>query len=346
MAPVFIGFASNLLACGGILDVGFDRSGVLDGSTEPSDAAAPLAPEQTTPSVVDEVTLPFDVSHPVVLVNDGAFDNWQGEYALLSIAAGLEITGLVVNRGGGWQNLNSNVQGWQALVDAAGASGIAGAPDPIASDGPSLLRPESGDLDDTVPNGSEGAKLLVEVSKRVDAETKPLVIVTGGRLTDVADAYLLDPSIRDRVVVVSSLGQLSDEGAAMGVPNGESDPWANEIVAQRLRYVQVSGFYDQTADVPAARLDELPDNALGTWIAEKQPRILSNPVASDQVSILAVALFGFVRNVERASFRTAAADGSDPPSLIRDERGSAWLVTDVDGELAATRFWELLRSTF
>ena len=35
---------------------------------------------------------------------------------------------------------------------------------------------------------------------------RPLVVVTGSRLTDVADAYLMDPTVADRVVVVSALG--------------------------------------------------------------------------------------------------------------------------------------------
>ena len=157
----------------------------------------------------------------------------------------------------------SNSFGSMNLDQDATASGLPEVADLVSSASSNLERPEDDDIDATPANGSSGARYIVERSESIFAETsKPVVIAAGGRLTDVADAYLLDPSVVERVVVVASAGSNFDEAdssADVGRPNGEMDPWASEIVIQRFTYVQVGAHYDQTTDVPESRLDELPD---------------------------------------------------------------------------------------
>ena len=203
--------------------------------------------------------LPIDERNPLVVMNDGPNDNWQGEYAvLLASGGGPRLVGIIVNANSDWPDLNANVAGWRALVAAATASGLRDIPDPFASVGAPLVRPASGDIKDTTPNRSEGALFIIAESRRRSLPYRPLVVATGGALTDVADAYVIDPSVAERIVVVSSLGSLSRTGAVMGVPNGASDPWADTIVASRMRYVQVSAYYDQLTDVPPPSLSRLP----------------------------------------------------------------------------------------
>jgi hypothetical protein len=64
--------------------------------------------------------------------------------------------------------------------------GVSGAP---------LVRPADGDIDSTVANDAEGARLIVDISARLATPARPVVVVAGGRLTDVADAYLLDRDV-------------------------------------------------------------------------------------------------------------------------------------------------------
>jgi inosine-uridine nucleoside N-ribohydrolase len=169
------------------------------------------------------------------------------------------------------------------------------------------------------------------------------VVVTGGRLTDIADAYLVDPTVADRVVVVSSLGTSTSSGGVMAQPNGEMDPWADAIVTSRFRYVQVSAYYDQLTDVPSSRLGELPENALGNWIRAKQPQILNLQVACDQVAVAAVALPTFTVSAESVSPSTSVEAGATAgPNLSLDPSGRALLVTKAASALASARFWELL----
>jgi hypothetical protein len=277
------------------------------------------------------------------LSNDGPYDNWHGEYAvLLAHTRGPALAGIVVSTGGMWSDLESNFSGWQELVTQARESGLVNVPDPIRSPSEPLQRPEDGNVDSTTVNHSEGARFIVETSAAVSRPARPVVVVTGGRLTDVADAYLIDPTVTDRVIVVASLGTGFLEGervARMGVPNGEMDPWANAIVVQRFRYVQVSAYYDQLADVSAARATELPDNPLGAWMRAKQPEILDTPLASDQVSVIALGIPEFTLAVTRVS--PAGWDGGEP-TLAPDANGNGWLVTASDGPAATARFWELL----
>jgi len=227
-----------------------------------------------------------DERNPIVLMNDSESENWQGEYAvLLANGGGPKLVGIIVGTNPNSPNIDDNVAPWRKLVKAARDSNLRNIPDPIPSIGAPLTRPQSGDMDATQANHSEGAHAILDAANEYSLPYRPLVVLTGGRLTDVADAYLMDPSVTDRVVVVSSLGGLTSPGGAMGAPNGEMDPWADTIVTAGFRYVQVSAFYDQLTDVPASRLSELPANAFGQWIAAKQPNIWNDPLAADQVAV-------------------------------------------------------------
>jgi len=282
--------------------------------------------------------LPVDERNPVVLCNDGWSDNWQGEYSLLfASTGGLTLAGIVINDGWPWTNLDDNITGWRSMVAAARDSGLKNVPDPIASTGPSLVRPDDGNIDSTTPNRSEGALLILDIAERLSLPFRPLVVVTGGRPTDVADAYLMDHTLPERVVVVAALGAPNTNGATMGVPNGWLDTWADTIVAQRFRFIQVSVFYDSAADVPSSLLSQLPTNAFTAWIESKQPNIEN---AYDQVGIQVVAMPSVVVNETRVI--QEGVDSDNYPLLINDPNGPAWLVTQTNSALATARFWQML----
>ena len=272
-----------LTACGGRLDAGWD------------------APKGM---------LPVDYRNPIVLCNDGYYDNWQGEYAmLLSSTGGPSLEGIVINDSWPWPELEENMAGWREMVTAAREGGLRDIPDPLASTGPVLARPSDGNIDSTAPNRSEGASFIIDAANRLSLPFRPLVVVTGGRLTDVADAYLMDHTLPEKIVVVSSLGSATTDGGEMGIPNGEMDTWADVIVAQKFRYVQVSAFYDQKTDVTASLLSELPTNAFTSWIQSKEPDVWDDLVAADQVGVLAVSIPSFVSSVARMAQPDAGADG-------------------------------------
>jgi len=288
--------------------------------------------------------LPVDERNPILLVNDGVKDNWQGAYAiLLASSGGPRIAGIAVGTSPNQTSIMDNIDDWHSLVDAARASGISDIPDPTTSLGAKLVRPPTGQILATKANGSGGAEMIVKLSKKLSLPYRPLVVVTGGRLTDVADAYLMDQSVVDRTVVVSSLGSLTDTGATMSDPNGEMDPWADFIVTSQFRFVQVSAFYDQLLDVPTSSVRDLPDNPLAKWIMAKQPGIWDLDKAADQVAVLSVGLPSFAVEVDRVSpAGTLAADATAGPQLTTDPNGSAWLVRRCAASQAGEFFWKAL----
>ena len=306
-------FALAVAGCGGQIDAGSD---VLHGS------------------------LPVDERSAVVLVNDGARDNWQGEYAALLTATGRpQLVGVVVNSNAEYPSLETNVLGYRQMLQAARDSGLGHLPDATASVAPRLIRPDSGTIEDTAPNRSEGSRVILEAAAAHSSGVHPLAIATGGALTDVADAYLLDPSLAERAVVVASLGQSDGDGARVGDPNGNRDPWATVIVTSRMRFVQMNGYYDQLLDVPEARAAELPTNAFGRWMADKRAEILDVTHACDQISILAVALPWFALAVVRMR-----PDGAEATSLIPDPAGQAWHVAQTDSVRMRDEIWSRLKT--
>ena len=50
------------------------------------------------------------------------------------------------------------------------------------------------------------------------------------------------------MMTISVAGGQANGTSVMGWPNGELDSWADWIVGQRFRYVQVNGYYDQLGD--------------------------------------------------------------------------------------------------
>jgi hypothetical protein len=283
--------------------------------------------------------LPVDERNPIILCNDGARDNWQGEYAMLfASTGGPPLAGIVINAVWPWTDLDENMAGWQQMANAARDSGLTGIPDPLPSDSPSLVRPDDDNIDSTEPNRSEGARFIVETSQELSAPTRPVVVVTGASLTDVADAYLMDHTVTERVVVVSALGTTKTDGAAMGLPNGQLDTWANVIVARKFRYVQVTGYsYDPSADISSSELSQLPDNPFASWIATKQPDLEN---AIDQVAVLVVAIPSSVTTVIRVE--QSGEDSEGIPLLSAAPSGTAQVVTGVDTGLGTTRLWEML----
>jgi hypothetical protein len=291
------------------------------------------------------VGLPVDGRNPILLYQDDWSADWLPEYAaLLAKTEGLRLGGIIVNATPFWGDVTANANGWRDFVDAARASGLQNLPVVTASTGRPLARPTDGQIDSTLANDSEGARVIVEVSRQLSTLERPLVVVSATSLTDIADAYLIDHSVVDRVVVVAALGSYVAPNGIMDGPNGDMDAWADWIVAQRFRYVQVSGYYDQSGDVTAAQLDDLPRNPFGDFMRRKHPNLILVDTASDQIALLSVALPRFATAIRRCAPDTSAAfDPEQGPPLVPDASGNAWVVTSVDGALAASRLWAMLR---
>jgi hypothetical protein len=288
--------------------------------------------------------LPVNETNPVILYQDDWSGDWLGEYAaLLANSGGPPLAGIVVNASKIWGDLNINKSGWNDLVNAATASGLPNIPDVTPSAGAALTMPANGQIDSTTANNSMGAQFIRDRSNELSKPNLPVVVVSGTSLTDVADAYLIDHSVVDRVVVVAALGGYTAPNASMNAPNGDMDPWADWIVAQKFRYIQVSAYYDQTADVTMTDLPSLPKNPLGDRFSTKLPNIIAIPQAADQVALLAMGLPGFTVSAVQVSPDTSGGfDSTQGPPLVPDPNGKDWVVTQIAAPLAKSSLWQML----
>ncbi|HEY8925158.1 MAG TPA: hypothetical protein VIU64_12310 [Polyangia bacterium] len=290
--------------------------------------------------------LPVDDRNPVLILQDDWSGDWLPELAVMYAGTGrLTVAGVVVNSTPYWPDLAANTTGWMNLMDAARSSGLTNLPPIISTTGKPLTRPSNGLIESTKPNNSEGAQAIVSLSRQLSQPFRPLVVVSGTSLTELADAYLVDPTVAERVVVVAALGSYKAPNGELGLPNGDLDPWAAWIVSQKYRFIQVGTYYDQTTDVTADQVasSNLPPNQLGNLMAKKQPRILTSLSACDQVALLSVAVPKFVLEAVKVSADVSAGfDETKGTTLVPDEKGNDMVVTKIQGPTARVELWGML----
>ncbi len=166
-------------------------------------------------------------------------------------------------------------------IGIARRAGLQHIPDPVAGADLAFQRPASGRIEDTKPMRSAGSDLIVAEARKATPE-KPLVVLVGGPLNTVANAYLTDPSIAARMIVL-----MTD----LRGYNGQ-DQWANFIVASRCKLVNYGAriWWPQRPAppvMPPDRVRSLPDNEMTRelyriaewfWTRSTKP---GNPVRDD-----------------------------------------------------------------
>ncbi|MBE0540034.1 MAG: DUF4832 domain-containing protein [Verrucomicrobia bacterium] len=198
--------------------------------------------------------------NPLIYDNDWWFDVFDNNYLWAQASLGkINLRGNIVSRDM-WDWDKGYLYPMQKCVDDAHKalklahdSGLRNIPD-ITPGADKVLRPPvSGKIEDTVPDDSPGCQLIIAEARRATPE-KPLLIVSGGPLTTVANALLLAPDIAPNLVVFNIL--VSHYGY-----NGK-DGWAAYIVAKKTRYVDWGGrsFWDKNSVFTAKDFEGLPKN--------------------------------------------------------------------------------------
>jgi len=136
-------------------------------------------------------------------------------------------------------------------------------------------KPESGIIEDTKPIGSTGTDRIIEAARMATPED-PLVVTVGGDLCTVADAYLIDPSIADSLVVYWH-EQVEDINEQDGY-NIQNSGWSAYIVLKRLSVVldHDSGGLSITQEEVA---DQIP-SPLDRYMMSKEHWNWGNPLQS------------------------------------------------------------------
>lgn len=288
--------------------------------------------------------IPVNSHFPVVLVDDGFEDDWTGELTMAASSSGrIRLLDILVQESAYHVGLQAQLTGWRAIAAAARASGMKRIVEPTGVAAPPLQRPADGRIESTsVPSTArQGGERIVALIKRYGTRARPVALVFGCPLTLAAHAYLFDPSIADRAIVISTTGSIG--GAAMAPQllskgdNGELDPWAVNIVATRMRFVPV--VVAHTIVITTEELASLADTPLRTWMQAKRSIEFGTPRVSDALGIIHVADPRYAQTSVRGVFEQVGDD-----FVFRaDNNGSNWFVPVGDSEVVRAVFWGVLR---
>lgn len=182
-----------------------------------------------------------DGTNPVIYCNDMFFDTPEGFY--LWLKANRKEVNLVGNISTRNMHIPPNIKNshestwkeWVEAYDKAMAIGLKNIPAPIKGSDDYLRKPASGVIEQTQRKDSPGSDLIISEARKASA-AKPLVIFDGGFVTSLANAYLKDNSISDKVVIIHIDGW--DNTMHNGV-----DYWATEIVMKKFRYIDWHGSF-------------------------------------------------------------------------------------------------------
>lgn len=314
---------------------------VLEDATKNRPMLSNLVSETTQP-----VELPFGRHNPVIYDNDDHRDVYTDEYLLaLAHAGSIDLRGMITSYSANAGEYELFVKGRREIVEKARRSGFQNLPAVIAGASQALTRPENDRFLDTAPQGPGAARFIVEEAHKATPE-KPLVVIAGGQLTSVASAWLLSPTIAQRVVVAGVFG--ADERDY----NAGLDPWAWTIVLTQFRVVSIpigppgnrGTVYMKPPEVSKARIEaELPqDIELFRWMFEKKHPSNALPDGHDydgQPAVLPVQP-RYLTKAER--YRTVSLAENGNPVLLPAKGGPIVKALDADQALATEEFWRAL----
>jgi hypothetical protein len=287
--------------------------------------------------------IPYDHTHPIICDNDSAEDAYTDELLMALHTAGrIDLRGIITTVGGWEEDGLSNAflaahssSAKEKLVAKAWRSGMTGVPWPVPGSLKEVVAPKTGRVEDTVPNRSPGAELIVAEAHRATAE-KPLVIVTGGPASTIADAFLLDPTIKDRVIVAWNG---SDNW------NGNAKPflWATEIVLRNFTCVLFDSVGESAqASVDKLSLSILPDTELRQFMIDKELPHVHLPGGHDGDAIPAFPLVTSNYVLEIHRYRWSGRNKSGSPILRKDASGNLWRVVRASSQVATNAWWSTM----
>lgn len=302
----------------------------------------------SSPAATPRVKLPYDRDCPVIYDNDYANDYVDWYLMALAGAGQIRYRGISTSSSIAPYNqhmpadaLDDCVALRTSIVATGRASGLRNIPEPVAGTRGRLIKPTSGKVEDTQPLDSPGSRQIVREARAASAG-KPLVVCVGGPLTVVADAYLLDNSIADKLVVT----WLDNYPDGMYGFNGWSDGWAAFIVLEKLRLVQFTVESGAFASVPKDRLqNELPAGPMREFLLGIKPDVVAPNGDADGPPAISIMRPDYVQELKRVSFGGwKIADGHEVPMFRDDPNGGALVVTKADAGTATEEWWRALKN--
>jgi|GEM_PF-1337253 len=297
----------------------------------------------------DSELLPFDNVSSVIYDNDDHRDVYTDEFLMaLSHLGEIDLKALITTYSANDTEYRLFVTGRKEIVKEALQSGLRNLPVAMAGTNKCLVQPETNRIKDTEPLNLPASQFIVEHARSASHE-KPLVIVTGGQLTVVADAYLIDPSIADNIIVSGIFGASEIDY------NAGLDSWAWKIVLSAYRVLAIpigppknrGKVYMKPPHVPKTRIkQELPQEIdFFKWMYEKEHPTNELPAEHDFDGQAAIPLTcpAYITKVRRWSVLGLDNDGN--LLMRKDSKGRLYEAVDANQELATKEFWRVMDTT-
>ncbi len=289
------------------------------------------------------VELPFDRTCPVFYDNDDHRDVYTDEFLMALAHLGeIRLVGFTTTYAPNPREYELFVRGRAEIAAIARRSGLRNVPNALPGTNQKLQRPSSNRPEDTVPLNLPASRALIAEARKCTPE-KPLVFLTGGQLTVVADAWLLAPDIQDRVVVAGLFGAPGRDY------NASLDAWAWTIVMSKFRVFAVpfgspgrrGTVFLKAAHVPKERIHtELPQEIpFFAWMFGKRHPTNDGPAEHDYDGQAAIALMRpeYITAVRR--WKPVGIHTNGDVRLVQDDHGPVIEAVDADQRVATEEFW-------
>lgn len=284
----------------------------------------------------------------VIYDNDDHRDVYTEEYLMaLSHLGEIELLGMITTYTPNQREYDLFVQGRQEMVELAKASGMKRLPTALAGTSQRLSPPPSNQIKDTRPLDLAASRWLIEQSQKASPE-EPMVFASGGQLTVIANSYLLDPTLPDRVIVCGVFGvQQQDYNAGL-------DGWAWRIVLSKFRVLAIpigpssqrGTVYLKPPVVPKSQLlKELSqDIPFFKWMYEKHHPSNALPDGHDYdgQAVIPLKQPDYITKVQR--WRVLGLDEAGNLKLEKHSQGHIFEALDAKQESATDEFWRAFRA--
>ena len=366
-----------LAACGGEGTSSALVQPAQDAAAQPAQDAAAQPAQDAAPQPAQSDAAQSSLASPersalvaanaprVIYDNDAVRDAYTDDYVMALASVGkIRLRGMITSSSFEPYNhymsarmTKAEVGARQHGINLARKAGLTGIPDATLGTVGHLRRPASGKINDTVRLGSPGTDLILQAAAQATAD-QPLIVLMGGPLTVVADAYLANPGLISRNVVVYNLGGNRDKGD-FSEYNSWADGWAAHIVFNRLSMVifpvELAYRPSKWISVPRARiLAELRDTPHRAWMHAKDqgngdPCRGGGCRDGDAPPAVFLDDSGYVTSTLRVCpSGSVAYDGHSVPSFRIDSAREcrAVLVTGTDSDRGTERWWSTMRQAY
>jgi hypothetical protein len=292
--------------------------------------------ELSFPVAAQSVHLPINRQCNVIYDNDDHRDTYTDELLLsLNDTKRLKVIAFITSYSGDATEYKLFIKGRRDIIEKAERSGFRHLPKAV--DGPNrpLTRPLTNRIRDTKPLNSEAGLTIVAAARKAIG-SRPLIIITGGQLTAIADAYLIDSSIVDKVFVI---------------------PWAWAIVVAKFKCLSISDSENTYNDVfkngvaltgkdrfaAALKDQQLPQTEFTDWLLAKRHPV--HPLSymdrdGDSPSCIPLLRPDYLTKVSRWSCSGINAAGL--PILKSDEAGQIYVALSANQQIATSEFWRAI----